>query len=100
MMLVVRLAAVLAVLSFASSAQAGAIKVKPGNDVQDVISTQASAGDTLLFGPGTCTLNLDIPPGLDGLTLRGAGRVSIDAHTSLNGIPEGIRVRSDGVTVS
>ncbi|MBL8766264.1 MAG: right-handed parallel beta-helix repeat-containing protein [Planctomycetes bacterium] len=60
----------------------------------------AAAGDTVLVAAGVYTETVDVPAGKDGLTIKGAGKVVLDARGPAGAAAgAGINVLSDDVTV-
>ena len=84
----------------APAAAADTISVTPADDVQAVIDGLTGSDHTIVFKSGTYVVNLVIPPGLDGLTLRGAGKVFLDGYASVDGIDTAVIVQSPGVTLT
>lgn len=97
-----RLFALLAILLLAGSAHAATIVVKKGGPHPTIQSGVNLAGpnDTVLVKKGLYQENVSIPAGKNGLTLKAAGKVTIDARPAGGaGAGPGILVDSSEVTI-
>ena len=88
----------------AAPAWADTIKVPSGEieTIQDAVNA-ASPGDTIAISSGDYFENVVVPPGLDGLTLTGKGKVYLNGFSAPDapeGNSDGILVQSNGVTIS
>lgn len=71
-----------------ATASAATITLNPGDSIQDAIDA-ANPGDVLELTAGTYTENIEIV-GIDDLTIRGVGSVTILTQ----GAPEGVKIES------
>ncbi len=96
-----RFAAILAAALFSTSPVllADTIRVPMDSETIQGAVDMAAPLDEVLISSGNYVENIVVPPGLDGLTIRGKGKVVIDAHIGLQS-SDGIRVLSANVTIS